>query len=366
MQRRKTLGAVVLMATALMGCSGREDPDPDGGPNGCTGVCSQGDGGTDGGADAGPRVCPRPDSQGRGPIGQLRATGAQGRAVTLEYVVVIAVDDTTRGGQGDSISQFWVVDPCFKNEGLWVDKFYQDVPTKYEPQLGDVLRIEGVFRRINAIASDVNASNSERQLKTRNAYRPALKSAFGLPNVSGSLVITQLGTAEVPVDNTVPAGFGDADGGAVAANPEFGGTRVHIPGPVSITNANPVALKQRPEDPENNVHLGFEVTGGVLVSNDKTFGETFDGGPPRCDWRNVVNDGGSVSFPNGIRGVWDTYSHVPCADGGFTNPEDGGTFSSCTYSFRDAGVVPGTDNPYTYILYPQDCAIDLPGVASTP
>jgi hypothetical protein len=366
MQLRKTLGAAVLLATAIMGCSGREDPEPDAGPNGCTGVCNQNDGGTDGGPDAGPRVCPQPDSQGRGPIGQLRATGTQGQAVTLQNVVVVGVDDTTRGNQGDYISQFWVVDPCFKNEGLWVDKFYTDAPTTYDPKIGDELTIQGVFRRINAIGSDVNASNSERQVKTRNAHRPSLKSAFGLPNVSGNLVITKTGTVAVPADTTVPAGFGNANGGAAVPNPEYGGSRVHIPGPVSITNANPTALKQRPENPESNVYLGFEVTGGVLVSNYKTFGETFDGGTPRCDWRNVVNDGGSVSFPNGIRGVWDTYSHVPCADGGFTNPADGGTFSSCTFSYRDAGVVPGTNNPYTYILYAQDCPTDLPGVASTP
>jgi hypothetical protein len=93
----------------------------------------------------------------------------------------------------------------------------------------------------------------------------------------------------------------------------------------------------------------------VLVSNYKTFGVTLDGGSSRCDWRNVVTDGGTVSFPNGIRGVWDTYSYVPCTDGGFTFA-DGGTSTDCT------GYVPGTANNYTYILYPQDCATDLPGV----
>ena len=241
-----------------------------------------------GGADAGPRVCPQPDSEGRGPIGRLLATGSQGQAVTLEHVVVVAVDDIIKGSDDDFISQFWVVDPCFPKEGIWVDKWYGDLPEKYAPEKRDELTIQGIFRRINPIASDVNSSNSGRQAKTRNAYRPSLKSAFGLPNVSGNLVITKTGTVDVPADNTVPAGFGNADGGAVAANPEYGGSRVHIPGPVSITNANPVALKRRPEDPEHTVHLGFEVTGGVLVSNYKTFGETLDGGTPRCDWRNVV------------------------------------------------------------------------------
>ncbi|HVG62595.1 MAG TPA: hypothetical protein VNA24_28785 [Hyalangium sp.] len=365
MYLRTTLGAAVLVATVIMGCSDREDPVPDGGPgNGCTGVCNQADGGsTD--PDGGARVCPAPDSQGRGPIGILRDTGTQGLAVKLEHVVVTAVDDLIRGAQGDFIAQFWVVDPCFPKEGIWVDKHYLDVPKPYAPQLGDELTIEGLFRHINATASDVNAPNE--QAKTRNAYRPALKSSFqiGVPNVSGSLVITKTGTVPVPQDVTVPPGFGNANGGVAKANPEYGGARVHIPGPLTLTNANPPALKQRPDNPEDGTYLGFEVTGGVLVSNDKTFGETFDGGRPRCDWRNVVNDGGMVSFPNGIRGVWDTYSHVPCADGGFNAP-DGGTFPSCSFSARDAGYIPGATNNYTYILYPQDCATDLPGVASGP
>ncbi len=173
----------------------------------------------------------------------------------------------------------------------------------------------------------------------------------------------------MPQDNEVPTGFGNANAGATKANAEYGGARVHIPGSLTITNANPPALKQHPEDADSGVYLGFEVTGGVLVSNYKTFGVTLDGGSPRCDWRNVVNDGGTVSFPNGIRGVWDTYSYVGCsadgiaADGGFITP-DGGSSSTCYFSYRDAGVVPGTNQDYTYIVYPQDCATDLPGVAT--
>ncbi|WP_224369220.1 hypothetical protein [Hyalangium versicolor] len=371
MHLRKTLGAVALMATAMVGCSGRDEPPTDGGPDdGCTGVCSDGgtqsDGGTDGGADAGPRVCPAADNQGRGPIGQIRANAKQGDAVKLEHLVVVAVDDLTKGGQGDYISQFWVVDPCFPKEGIWIDKYYTDVPKPYAAKVGDELTIEGLFRHINPIGSDVNTVTSNAQEKTRDAYRASIKSAFqiGDPNIKGNLIITQTGTATVPADNTVPAGFGNSDGGTLQPNPEYMGARVHIPGPISITNANPPALKQRPDDPTNDVYLGFEVTGGVLVSNYKTFGVTFDGGTPRCDWRNVVNDGGTVTFTNGIRGVWDSYSFVGCADGGFTNPNDGGTYPSCSYAFRDAGMIPGTDNPYTHILYAQDCATDLPGTAS--
>jgi hypothetical protein len=342
----------------MIGCSGRDDSTPDSGPdNGCTGACNQSDGGTDGGTDGGARVCPAADSQGRGPIGILRATGTRGQAVTLSHLVVTTVDSTTKGSQGDYIGYFWVVDPCFPKEGMYVDKFYTDATTNYLPTVGDELTIQGLYRQYDAIASDAD--------QTRNAYRPVIKSDFrlGNPSITGKLVITKTGTAPVPQDITVPAGFGNANAGATKANSEYGGARVHIPGSLAITNTNPPALKQRPDSPDSGTYLGFEVTGGVLVSNYKTFGETRDGGSTRCDWRAIANDGGTVNFPNGIRGVWDTYSYVGCADGGLTLP-DGGAAASCSFSARDAGTVPGTNQDFTYILYPQDCATDLPGVVT--
>ncbi|MCA2977205.1 MAG: hypothetical protein INH37_02870 [Myxococcaceae bacterium] len=53
-----------------------------------------------------------------------------------------------------------------------------------------------------------------------------------------------------------------------------------------------------------------------------------------------------VTFPNGLTGIWDTYTHAPCIG----NPNCGGD--------RDAGYVPGTSptNPFTYVLYPTTCA----------
>jgi hypothetical protein len=355
-QLRKKFSAAALMTAAAMmavtGCSGRDDetdPDPIA-DAGCVGVCSA-DAGTDAGTDAGgTRVCPGPVN-GRGPIGQLRDNGTRGQAVTLDEVVVVAVSQTTRGSQGDFIARFWVVDTCFPKEGIFVDKFYQDVTTNYEPQVGDVLSIQGLFRRFNATARD-GAPNE------RDAYRPVIKSDFqlGQAGITGRLVITKRGTTTPPADSTVPAGFGNSDGGAGQPNPDFGGSRVYLPGPITITNATPTAMKLRPEDPDSGTYLGFEVSGGVLVANYKTFNT--------CDWRATVADGGSVTFQNGIRGVWDTYSNVPCLDGGTDAGADGGTFFQCTQEGN--GVVPGTTNPYTYVLYPMDCGRDLPGDAGTP
>jgi hypothetical protein len=101
------------------------------------------------------------------------------------------------------------------------------------------------------------------------------------------------------------------------------------------------------------------VTGGLLVSNRNTFGSSpTDGGPARCDWQALVrNDGGTVTFPEGIRGVWDTYSFAPCADGG----------TDVLGCFRNEGRVPGTEQPdggynrFTHVLIPQNCDQDLVG-----
>ena len=79
-------------------------------------------------------------------------------------------------------------------------------------------------------------------------------------------------------------------------------------------------------------------SGGALISNQSTY---FN-----CDWRGSAHyDGGTIIFPNGITGIWDTYTHAPCADGGVD--------SAC---FRNSGSVPGTANDYTYALFPRDCS----------
>jgi hypothetical protein len=97
--------------------------------------------------------------------------------------------------------------------------------------------------------------------------------------------------------------------------------------------------------------FGFEVTGGILVNNFKTYDQQWsDGGLVRCDWRQIALDAGSghsVSFPNGISGVWDTYSHASCRDGG-VGCNDGALH-------RNAGLVPDTNNSFTYVLYPTGC-----------
>ncbi|AKF80887.1 hypothetical protein MFUL124B02_16310 [Myxococcus fulvus 124B02] len=359
MQLRKTLGAAALVATAVLasvaGCSGRDDDDndtPDSG-SGCTGAC--GDAGTpdagpvDAGGDAGSAVCPDPVN-GMGPIGNMRATGKRGDKAVLNGVVVTAVSNINRGSAGDYIARFWVVNPCFPKEGIYVDKFYTDTVTNYEPVVGDVVDITGFFRRFLPNGDDNVPSG-------RDAYRPVVKSDYQL-NVSsatGKLSINKRGTTTPPADHTAPEGFGNSEGGSTKPNPEFAGTRVHIPGPLTITNARPPALRQFPDDPTNDNYVGFEVTGGVLVANYKTY--------QTCDLRVSADDGGTVTFPNGIRGVWDTFTNTPCEEG-TTTTTDGGTRFTCN-KYKD-GIIPGTTNDYTHVLYPMNCDPDMVGTVAAP
>ncbi|MGV3620897.1 MAG: hypothetical protein ACO1OB_08770, partial [Archangium sp.] len=192
----------------------------------------------------------------------------------------------------------------------------------------------------------------------RTAYRTVFGSTFGCTGtVAGvgptNLVVTLVdaGAPVTPVDTA--AGFGNAMGGDDRPNANFAGVLVHIPGPLTLSDPNPPAFKRVSLNASDSVYFGFEVTGGVLVNNYRTydFTQSDGGGRMGCDYRLYANDGGTVTFPNGITGVWDTYSHASCEDGGTSN---------C--SRRNPGTVPGSaDNDFTYALYPLDCSM-LPGV----
>jgi hypothetical protein len=149
-----------------------------------------------------------------------------------------------------------------------------------------------------------------------------------------------------PVD--VPNTFGA--NGTIKAEPTYSGARVKIAGPLTMGLLNPEQLHRQSALGANDTrYYGFELSNGVLVNNFRTFDNAAleDGGRSRCDVRFIVGDGGTVTFPNGIIGVWDTYTHASCADGGTD-------LNNC---FNNRGSVPGTpDANYTNVLYPTDCA----------
>ena len=333
---RLLTAALLTSALASVGCDSRTPPDCNqtlscnngGGGGGTGGGGGGGGGGLDGGNDGGST-----EDGGSDLIEAVKRLKFCD-PVRLRGVVVVAVDNAFVGGQGDETTQFWVVDPAHPDRGIYVDKFFKDLPPVLSAAVGDVYDIDGFF----GTASKYDAPNG---------YRYEVKNQHGCQPSTGKLVITKKGTAAVPADNLAPGGFGtSADGGTIKANPELSGTRVHVGGPLHVTNASPLTLRRASADAGDTEFYGFEVTGGILV-NDVRTRHANDGG---CDWRARVLDGGDVSFPTGISGVWDSYTYAPCYDGG----------SSCDSHFRDAGYVPGTSEKSTFVLYPQGCPSDFP------
>jgi hypothetical protein len=358
---RKTLRAAALISAAgglFQGCGfqhprGRTEA---GGTPGCTGVCSAdggsvGDAGShaDAGTQADAGTLPAPVVM---TIAEARASPFDGKMrVLLEGVVIHTVADVAQrveNGGTQVRASFWVADPARPGQGLWVRKDWTDVPENFVPEVGQRVDLTGWMQ-------------AESGLEPFSGYRAHLGNPSAFGGSPGTLDIRRIGTLAVPADNPVVAGgFGNADGGLGRPNPELLGTRVYVPGPLVLTDPTPQAFHRVSADPKDSVYYGFEVSGGILVSSQNTSGASpTDGGPARCDWQALVrSDGGTVVFPQGIRGVWDTYTFVPCQDGGL---------GACAPDPR-GGQVPGTEpadggpgNRYTHILYPRDCDRDLAG-----
>ncbi|HEX5750678.1 MAG TPA: hypothetical protein VFZ09_30910 [Archangium sp.] len=337
---RKTFGAAALVVAAAVlvpGCGegpGMSKRDAGGRP-GCTGVCSE-DGGlppdagasTDGGsqADAGTGSAPVVMT-----LSEARALPPDsGTRVLLERVVIHTLDRVERRAEGTQEqvrAWFWVVDPARPTQGLWVHKDWTDVPAGFVPQVGQRVDLTGLVR-------------AESGFEQFHGYRT------GLAQVG----IRLLGTLVVPADNLVPPRFGDAEEGLARPNPELLGTRVYVPGPLVVTDPSPLAF---------GAASGFEVSGGILVSTRfLSEAPSADGGPEACEaLARVVGDGGTGIFPLGLRGVWDTYTFVPC--------EDAGTGEGCVPD-PAGGQIPGTQPPdgglgnrFTHVLYPRMCDRDL-------
>ncbi|WPB80614.1 hypothetical protein KYC5002_15910 [Archangium violaceum] len=339
---RKTFGAAALVAAAAVlapGCGDGQNPFrwDAGGMPGCTGVCSE-DGGSpwdagfpaDGGSQADAGTGSAPVVMTLSEARALSDADSETR-VLLERVVIHTLDRVerrTEGAEEQVRAWFWVVDPARPTQGLWVHKDWTDPPVGFVPQVGQRVDLTGSIQMESAF-------------EQFHGYRT------GLARVELRL----LGRFVVPADNFVFPGFGDAEGGAARPNPELLGTRVFVPGPLVVINPSPPAFR---------FSSGFEVSGGILVSTRYLSGAgASDGGPGGCEGLPLLlADGGTgVLFPLGLRGVWDTYTHVPC--------EDGGTGGTCVLD-PEGGRVPGTESPdggsgnrFTHVLHPWSCGWDL-------
>lgn len=342
MHRLRIAAAAVVSISALYACGGRETPaqqNPDAGNTPCVGTCA--DAGQDGGNNNNNGNDAGTDAGGlTRTIAQLRSGGvAYGQAVRVENAVVTAVGYQVTGGQGDTIAEFWVADPNDPASGIWVEKYFFDEPGPYAPEIGDVLNINGFY-----------GNNSG--FENGKGFRQVIKSQFDFNVANPQDLVMELVDAGAPLaDNEVTLPFGDALGGDVAANPEFGGSRVRLTSAVTLTDPAPEALTAIAYGKVVGSN-GFEVADGILVNDFYTKAE--------CDWASAAADAGNfgetVVFPNGVSGIWDSYTHAPCVDAG--------TGGNC---FRDRGYIPGSSfdggsqpTRWTYVLYPQSCE-DLQG-----
>lgn len=344
---------LLTAATAFVACGPSRNDNNDagvdgGGPPQVCLNCPPRDGGTDGGNTGGDGGTPDGGGGGDGgcvydgglittTLGAIRQGYSCevpfGAHVQVSDVVVHTVSYSATGSQGDSRADFWVTDPANPTDSIWVSKFYTDEPGPYLPAPGDQITIDGY---VSTISKFENPTGYRRQIAARR-----VNSSTFLP-----LTLTKTGEVPLPEPQLVEVGqFGNADGGWSRPNPELAGTRVYVQGPVEIVDATPRAFQRVSADPDDPRYYGFELQGGILVSNSKTFANV-DGG---CPWRDIAADAGAngekVVFTQGVYGVWDTYTFASCADGG----------TDIFNCFSNEGKVPGTSNDYTYVLYPQTC-----------
>ena len=324
--RKLFLAAVaVSVGSGFVGCGDRNAVPP-----------SRVDSGTrpDAGQDAGPP----PTTPTVQTIDQVKKTANYKGFFEVDNVLVSEVIYAKPGKDGAFRADFWVQDPALEHNGLFVSKYYTDVDNAYLPKPGDKVDLVGWFNTVSNFAQ-------------QTGYRFVLEDAYAAFGDAGTtdgnlhVVVHSSGNARVP-DVTTPAGFGNAESGAAHANSDYAGARVHIPGPLTITNLKPPAL-QNVNDPTK--YYGFEVTGGILVNDYRTAtGNWTDSGTPTsaCDFR--TGPFVATTFPNGISGVYDTYTATPCKDGG-VDPY------GCSKG-NSKGHVPGVDAGYTYVLYPETCA----------
>ncbi|MBJ6763247.1 hypothetical protein JGU66_20965 [Myxococcaceae bacterium JPH2] len=345
MELRKALGAAaVVAATAMMvsaGCSGRDEENPEPGNPGCTGVCSQDagfDAGVDAGVDSGVDAGTDAGSNTGPTIAEIRKLKFA-TPVTLHDVVITSIEYEKLSDQNgkDFRSRFWVTDPARPTEGIFVDKFYSDTPVDYHPAVGDKIDVEGFV-------------NTDLPYEQFRAYRQKVVNDFKNSKI---LKITLKEKASRPADNVVTVqNLKDAMQASGQADAGYAGTRVHLTGDIAMTNPTPAAFA-RVDAPGTDggpaTFYGFEVADGILVNHVNTRDQHLsDGGTVvRCDWQAAVSNGGTVRFPNGISGVWDTYSFSQC-DGTDSNTD----VLTC---HRQNGSVPGSTKKFTYVIYPDDC-----------
>lgn len=370
------------VAAALASCGPSGPPGDDAGIDaGCTGVCGT-DAGSDGGAAQQGACAAVPLDGGTVTFAQLRQLPACGQWVTVQNVVVHTVDfaiDSGTPGSADISAEFYVGTPADAGPGpgVFIDKFFSDLPTSYRPAVGDRLDVQGfLYERFNKTSG---RPHSEHRL----GYRRELGAQFNVDGGPGKLVLTRLEGTGVTAVARVDASY-SARNGTARPHPNTLGSRVFIPGPVYVADPAPSFMLRYSLDATDggpgrvfldttrDNYEGFVLDNGVVIADYRVRGSS-----PECrDYRQQAADAGPgrFFFPNGIQGIYETYTMVPLigqrqalADGGVTTVQGasgcpgGQHFFTCLPS----GWIPSADGgvltTHLHVVVPQNCTSDLTG-----
>lgn len=269
------------------------------------GVCRGADGGAP--ADAGPSDGGVPSDAGASDaatadagqpvvvtIPQIRTDPSLfGQLVELRGVVVTFARVNRAQGDGAYRHDVWVQQPTVgPNTGLMIFVNYdQNIPAGLAE--GDLVNVVGYVSRAPSFAS----GNVGGRLQLSGG-------------AAGTLVITKVGTAAVPLAVLRAAAQVQP---TTAASPEYLSMKVRLGGPVTAVDGRP-ALLQRTLTGYN----GFGLSNGTLVEDLFTYliRDATDAGT-LCDYGGFLrSDGGPVPLQNGVVAIWDTYLTTTFVDAG--------------------------------------------------
>ena len=190
-------------------------------------------------------------------------------AVSISNATVVAIYEAKTNGSPNGKGTFYIQDGS--GPGLAVYRGFND--TSALPKLGDKVNVKGHFTKYNGIFEIVGKTGT----------------AAGV-TYSHPLTIEVLESGTAPAPETFdPAKANDTD---------MIGHVVKIDGPLEITDADALVMTSTADGGTTTRPAGFKITGDVLVNDTYVYYDCI---------KPLQGGVGGLSFPNGIRGVWDRY-----------------------------------------------------------
>jgi hypothetical protein len=217
--------------------------------------------------------------------------------VEIDNAVVVAENCYQSGGQ--TVGTFYLQDASPAGPGLSVYRSSSDAtpyPGSCNPSgslVGAVVTVQGYLGTF-----DGSIQISGKKAKGTN---PAVPLVITVVNMTGGTVA---GGAESPAGNPITAGTMSEYAHTLApsaAHPEQVGNLIKFSGPLSITSSTTDPGPIETNSDGGIKPLGFSIN-GVWVDDDNVYTNCIK---PKLDGGTIMN---TITFPNGIQGMWDRYS----------------------------------------------------------